>query len=94
MYFTGGAHAAEEYIWLKDYLQLEGLAYKFVPIKTSSTYADGRSRSILDIGRINTDIMYKNVKKWDWKNSNSDDIYVDVETRKNGISFRNNLSTI
>ncbi len=91
IYFTGGAHASEEYIWLKDYLQLEGLAYKFVPIKTSSKYADGRSRSILDIGRINTDIMYANVKKWDWKNSNSDDIYVDVETRKNGISFRNNL---
>jgi len=91
IYFTGGAHAAEEYIWLKDYLQLDGLAYKFVPIKTSSTYADGRSRSVLDIGRINTDIMYTNVKKWDWKNSNSDDIYVDVETRKNGISFRNNL---
>ncbi len=91
IYFTGGAHAAEEYIWLKDYLQLDGLAYKFVPIRTSSKYPDGRSRSILDIGRINTDVMYANVKKWDWKNSNSDDIYVDVETRKNGISFRNNL---
>ena len=91
IYFTGGAHAAEEYIWLKDYLQLEGLAYKFVPIKTSSKYPDGRDRSILDIGRINTDIMYENVKKWDWKNSNSDAIYIDVETRKNGISFRNNL---
>jgi len=35
--------------------------------------------------------MYKNIQKWDWKNSNSDAIYVDVETRKNGISFRNNL---
>tara|TARA_R110002073_G_scaffold40547_6_gene115369 strand:+ start:21641 stop:24790 length:3150 start_codon:yes stop_codon:yes gene_type:complete len=92
IYFTGGAHAAEEYIWLKDYLQLDGLAYKFVPIKTSSKYADGkRDRSILDIGRINTDVMYANVKKWSWKNSNSDAIYVDVETRKNGISFRNNL---
>jgi hypothetical protein len=92
IYFTGGAHAAEEYIWLKDYLQLDGLAYKFVPIKTSSKYSDGkRDRSILDIGRINTKVMYENVKKWDWKNSNSDDIYIDVETRKNGISFRNNL---
>ncbi|MDH5413248.1 MAG: DUF2723 domain-containing protein, partial [Flavobacteriaceae bacterium] len=30
IYFTGGAHADEEYIWLKDYLQLDGLAYKFV----------------------------------------------------------------
>ena len=34
IYFTGGAQADEEYIWLKDFLQLDGLAYKFVPIKT------------------------------------------------------------
>ena len=91
IYFTGGANADEEYIWLKDYLQLDGLAYKFVPIKTSSKTENGRSRSVLDLGRIDTEIMYNNIKKWDWKNSNSDAIYVDVETRKNGISFRNNL---
>jgi hypothetical protein len=91
IYFTGGAHAEEEYIWLKDYLQLDGLAYKLVPIKTSSKTENGRSRSVLDLGRIDTEVMYKNILKWDWKNSNSDAIYVDVETRKNGISFRNNL---
>ena len=91
IYFTGGAHADEEYIWLKDYLQLDGLAYKFVPIRTPSTNEDGRSKSVLDLGRIDTEIMYNNVKKWDWKNSDSDAIYIDVETRKNGISFRNNL---
>ena len=91
IYFTGGAHAEEEYIWLKDYLQLDGLAYKLVPIKTSSKTENGRSRSVLDLGRIDTEVMYKNIQKWDWKNSNSDAIYVDVETRKNGISFRNNL---
>ena len=91
IYFTGGAHAEEEYIWLKDYLQLDGLAYKLVPIKTSSKTENGRSRSVLDLGRIDTEVMYNNIQKWDWKNSNSDAIYVDVETRKNGISFRNNL---
>ncbi|MDH5415242.1 MAG: hypothetical protein OEW87_13985, partial [Flavobacteriaceae bacterium] len=91
IYFTGGAHADEEYIWLKDYLQLDGLAYKFVPVRTPSTNEDGRSKSVLDLGRIDTDIMYQNVKKWDWKNSDSNAIYIDVETRKNGISFRNNL---
>ena len=73
IYFTGGAHADEEYIWLKDYLQLDGLAYKLVPIKTSSKTENGRSRSVLDLGRIDTEVMYKNVQKWDWKNSNSDD---------------------
>lgn len=36
IYFTGGANADEEYIWLKDYLQLDGMAYKLVPIKTSN----------------------------------------------------------
>lgn len=88
LYFTGGAQAAEEYIWLKDYLQLDGLAYKFVPIRTSNA-----QRSFMDMGRINTDIMYDNVKKWSWKNSNGD-IYIDPETRKNGISFRNSLGRL
>ena len=88
LYFTGGAQAAEEYIWLKDYLQLDGLAYKFVPIKSTNT-----NRSFMDMGRINTDIMYANVKKWTWKNSDGD-IYHDPETRKNGISFRNSLGRL
>jgi hypothetical protein len=91
IYFTGGASADDEYIWLKDYLQLDGIAYKFVPILTPSKNEDGRSKSILDLGRIDTETMYNNVKKWDWKNTDSDAIYVDVETRKNSISFRNSL---
>ncbi len=91
MYFTGGAHADEEYIWLKDYMQLDGIAYKLVPIYTPSKDEKGRSKSILELGRIDTENMYNNVKKWDWKNSNNDAIYLDVETRKNSISFRNYL---
>ena len=88
LYFTGGAQAAEEYIWLKDYLQLDGLAYKFVPIKTPIS-----QKSFMDMGRIDTETMYANVKKWSWKNSNGD-IYFDPETRKNGISFRNSLGRL
>jgi len=91
IYFTGGAHAAEEYIWLKDYMQLDGIAYKFVPILTPSKDEQGRPKSILELGRIDTENMYNNVKKWDWKNSNNDAIYLDVESRKNSISFRNYL---
>ena len=34
IYFTGGSFSDSEYIWMKDYLQLEGLVYKLVPIKT------------------------------------------------------------
>ena len=85
IYFTGGANAAEEYIWMKDYLQLDGLSYKFIPIKTKN------GGSMFDMGKIYTDSMYKKVLGWDWTEINSKDIYLDIESRKNSISFRNNL---
>ncbi|GIS00647.1 MAG: hypothetical protein CM15mP102_14670 [Flavobacteriales bacterium] len=34
IYFTGGSYKDSEYLWMKDYLQLDGLVYKLVPIKT------------------------------------------------------------
>ena len=34
IYFTGGSYEESEYIWMKDYLQLDGLVYKLVPIRT------------------------------------------------------------
>ena len=88
IYFTGGAQADEEYIWLKDYLQLDGMTYKFVPIKTPN------SENFFEMGRINTDIMYENVKKWDWRNITDDNIYLDPETRKNSVSYRNNMERL
>lgn len=89
IYFTGGAYADEEYIWLKDYLQADGMSYKLVPIKTSS-----EKSNMLDLGRIDTKVMYANVKKIDWRNSSSPDVYIDVETRKNSISFRSMLNRL
>lgn len=86
IYFTGGSYADEEYIWLKDYLQLDGMAYKFVPIKTP--IAD---RSMFDMGRIDPEKMYANIQKLDWKNINDGKIYLDEQTKKNAISLRNNL---
>ncbi len=88
IYFTGGAQADEEYIWLKDYLQLDGLAYRLVPIKTPN------EGNFFEMGRINTDIMYKNVKNWDWRNITDDGIYLDPETRKNAVSYRNNMERL
>ncbi len=88
IYFTGGAQAEEEYIWLKDYLQLDGMTYKLVPIKT--TYEG----NFFEMGRIDTDVMYKNVKNWDWRNITDDNIYLDVETRKNSVTYRNNMERL
>ena len=74
IYFSGGSFDDGEYIWMKDYLQLDGLVYKLVPIKTTN-------RSSYEMGRIDTDLMYDIVKKWDWGNSGSPDIYHDPQTR-------------
>jgi hypothetical protein len=89
IYFTGGAFSDEDYIWMKDYLQLDGLCYKLVPIKTPIDRANP-----FDMGRIDSELMYEKVMSWDWGNSGSDAIYHDVETRKNGITYRGNLARL
>jgi hypothetical protein len=88
IYFSGGAFGDADYIWMKDYLQLDGLCYKLVPIHTPVDKANP-----FDMGRIDSDTMYNMVKSWDWGNSGTD-IYHDVETRKNGISYRSNMARL
>ncbi len=89
IYFTGGSFDKAEYIWMKDYLQLEGLVYKLVPIKTPVN-----KNNPFELGRIDPDKMYDIVIKWKWGNSGSPDIYHDPETRKNGISYRSNMARL
>lgn len=88
IYFTGGSFGDDDYIWMKDYLQLEGLCYKLVPIKTPVNEANP-----FDMGRVDSELMYSMVKKWDWGNSGGN-IYHDPETRKNSISYRGNLARL
>jgi hypothetical protein len=90
IYFSGGAYDDEDFLWMKDYLQLDGMTYKLVPIRTK-TEKDG---SPLDMGGIDSDKMYGNVMKWDWGNSESLSIYHDPETRKNSITYRSYLSRL
>ncbi len=89
IYFTGGSYEDDEYIWMKEYLQLDGLVYKLVPIKTPEN-----PQNPYQMGRIDSERMYNIVKKWDWGNANSPDIYHDPETRKNSISFRSNMARL
>ena len=88
IYFTGGSMDPDEYIWLQDYLQLDGLVYKLVPIKTPI------EKNSIDMGRIDSDLMYDIVMKWKWGNMGSSKIYHDVETRSNAISFRLKLARL
>jgi len=88
IYFTGGSFGDDDYIWMKDYLQLDGMCYKLVPIKTAVDRANP-----FDMGRVDSNLMYEKVKKWDWGNS-GENIYHDPETRKNSITYRGNLARL
>tara|TARA_B110000285_G_scaffold233992_1_gene309464 strand:- start:2870 stop:5503 length:2634 start_codon:yes stop_codon:yes gene_type:complete len=89
IYFTGGSFSDSEYLWMKKYLQLEGLVYKLVPIETDL----GKDNPYL-MGRIDADLMYDIVMQWNWGNSESPFIYHDPETRKNSISYRSNMARL
>lgn len=89
IYFTGGSFGNDDYLWMKDFLQLDGVAYKLVPIKTPVN-----PRSPYDMGRIDTDKMYSIVKGWDWGNMEDPNIYHDPETRKNTITYRSNIARL
>ena len=89
IYFTGGSFGEDDYIWMKDYLQLDGMCFKLVPIKTPTD-----DPNPMRMGQIDADKMYPIVMKWDWGNSGSPSIYHDPETRKNSITYRTNLARL
>ena len=89
IYFTGGSFGEDDYIWMKDYLQLDGMCFKLVPVKTPV-----EDPNPMEMGYIDSDKMYDIVMKWDWGNSESPNIYHDPETRKNCISYRTNLARL
>jgi hypothetical protein len=88
IYFSGGAFGDEDYIWMKDYLQLDGCAYRLLPIKSTPE----EERDPFDMGRIDPDYTYKVIKGWGWGNSGSSEIYHDVETRRNSVGYRSNIT--
>jgi hypothetical protein len=66
---------SDNFFGLNDYLQLEGLAYRLVPIKF-------QKNPIGTVGSVNTDIMYNNImNKFKWGNIDKN-IYIDPETAR------------
>ncbi|PRZ25005.1 glycosyltransferase family 117 protein [Flavobacterium granuli] len=90
IYFSPGAFDDEDYLWMKNYLQLDGMVYRLIPVKNTIP-KDG---SPLEMGQIDSEKMYNIVMKWDWGNSDSDKIYHDPETRRESITYRSNLSRL
>ena len=89
IYFTGGAFGDEDYLWMKDFLQLDGMCYKLVPIKTPIDQSNP-----YEMGMIDSKKMTSIVNKWNWGADSEIDIYLDVESRKNSITYRSNLSRL
>jgi hypothetical protein len=70
IYFVAGGNDGT--LGLEDYFQLDGLAYRLVPIKTKSP------DFYYELGRIDTDILYENLmKKFKWGRMNEQDVYMD-----------------
>ncbi len=72
-------------LWLDEYLQLDGYAYKLVPIKT-------KYKNSFDCGRILTDTLYEHLmKKFDYRGMNDPKIYIDNfhERTLSVLRFRN-----
>ena len=83
IYFTGGAFGDEDYIWMKEYLQLDGMCYKLIPIKTPMDESNP-----YEMGRIESEKMLDIIENWSWGKRDKKEIYYDVESRKNSISYR------
>jgi hypothetical protein len=62
-------------IFFTDWLQFEGLAYRFVPLKTESR--------AMNTGHINTKILHENVmEKFVWGNVNDPEVFLDDYNKK------------
>ena len=78
----------DSYLSLEPYFQLEGLAYRFVPIRTNAD-ASGQT------GRVDPKTMYQNMMgKFLWGNMNREDVYLDQNNLNMTMNFRNNFSRL
>lgn len=72
---------SDNYLGLEKYFQVEGLAYRFVPMERRSK--DGQT------GDVNTVAMYENmVNKFNWGNMHMPDVYHGTETVRMSLNYR------
>ena len=88
VYYVTGGH--DDALGMEDYFQMEGFAYRLVPIKTPR-------EDYINYGRVNTDRLYENLMhKFRWGRMNEPDVYLDYYTRRtiNIIKVRNAFSRL
>jgi hypothetical protein len=83
IYFVTGYH--NDALGLEEYFQLEGLAFRLVPIKSEN-------KSWIDYGRIDSDIMYDNiVNKFVWRGANDPKVNLDYHHIRTLIVVKSRL---
>jgi hypothetical protein len=79
IYFNStSAHAIN--LDLNDYLQMEGMTYRVMPIKTENSG---------EVGEVNTEQMLKHLETFEFRGMQDSTVYYDDEYRKFTSNFRN-----
>ncbi|MGB0978755.1 MAG: hypothetical protein ACPGVV_05130, partial [Croceimicrobium sp.] len=77
-------NSSKSFFWLDDYFQLEGLAYRFVPVLNK------RNGNDPDFGKIASDVMYDNlINKFKLGNMEKPGVYLDETNRRVIYNLRN-----
>jgi len=78
----------DSYLGLQNYFQLEGLAYRLLPIRNSFSPNE-------DFGKVNTGIMYDNVmNKFKWGGVEVAPLYMDENNLRMTMNLRNNFERL
>lgn len=78
----------DSYLGLQQYFQLEGLAYRLIPVKNTSLRPD-------QYGRVNTDLMYANVmEKFKWGGVDQNEVYMDENNLRMTMNLRSNFDRL
>lgn len=74
VYFVAGYH--NDAMGLEEYFQLEGIAYRLVPIRS-------HNNNWLDYGRVDTDILAENMmNRFQWRGAADPDVWLDYYHRR------------
>jgi hypothetical protein len=78
----------DSYLGLQDYFQLEGLAYRLVPVKNPPTRGD-------NFGRVATDLMYDNImNKFKWGGVDKKELFMDENNLRMTMNLRSNFDRL
>jgi hypothetical protein len=84
VYFVTGYH--NDAMGLEEYFQMEGLAFRLVPVKS-------QNKSWLEYGRIDTDILYENMmKKFVWGGAKEKNVNIDYNHKRTLIVVKARLN--